>query len=621
MAGSGVLAKVAGAVGGKTVAMVAAGAVVVAGAAGAGVWWTSHGPDPVVVVQRSTSVSVPAGGEQLTVAGCLAHETALGGGYAIAGSGFATNSHFIGGAWLASAFNPGDAPSTLTSYALCVNAKPEMQGNLDFQWPAYAFLDKSNKLAGPGGIHDATTEGPFAGTPTTTLATPHCADGFTMVGAEFKADRVRPARPVAPVPLDRLTPQAAIPGPAGAGTSTAAGASDFVARLNPGTELSSRSFPLKDSTDVLRMTLLLAPQPPQANFAVGVRPVCVKLKSVSVVTSQVAVAAGGSAQATVGCPKNRLLLGGGFNFLAANEVGALEAPQRYFGDGWLFAGTDGPAVAGTPSGSRVKEWHVTGVNQQKGGGLYHDSAWIEHSDAETSTGNVYLDAQAHGGDDQQLRPSPVPDAQPMIASAVCATVDAKATSPSKGPSPTSVGRPELPSVPGAVDPSVAASASVSPSVSPSASPSVSPSVSPSQSPGRSAPPSSGTPNSPGASPGRPTNGGNPQPSTSAPQQPQPPAVAIAQPAGGGKLRRGCEEHFAGSARTRPGDRAITDPQYTAWQLKGPNGPVAVGAGPSGSFLVPLLPDGTYPLVFTATDPGSGLTASAQVSVQIVGCIR
>ncbi|MEU8435366.1 hypothetical protein AB0F18_21065 [Streptomyces sp. NPDC029216] len=607
MAGSGVLAKVVGAVGGKTAAVVAAGAVVVAGAAGAGVWWTSQGPGPVVVVQRSTSVSVPAGGERLTVAGCLPHETALGGGYAIAGSGFATNSHFIGGAWLASAFNPGDAPSTLTSSALCVNAKPEMQGGLDFQWNAYAFLDKSNKLAGPGGIHDVTTEGPFKGVTTTTVATPHCSGGFTMVGSEFKADRVLPGRPVAPVPLDRLTPQAGVPGPGGA----AGGGSDFVVRVNPGTELSSRPFPLKDSTDVLRMTQLVAPQPPQANFAVGVRPVCVRLKSVSVVTARVAVAAGGSAQATVGCPKNRLLLGGGFNFPAANETGALEAPQRYFGDGWLFAGTDGPAVAGTPSGGRVREWHVTGVNQQKAGGLYHDSAWVEHSDAETSTGNVYLDAQAHGGDDQMLRPSSVPDAQPLIASAVCATIDAKATSPSKGPAPTSVGRPDVPSVPGVTDPSVPASGS--PSASPSASPSPSPST------GHSAPPSSGSPNSP--SPGRPTNGGNPQPSTSAPGQPQPPAVAIRQPGGGGKLRRGCEESFAGSARTRPGDRAITDPQYTSWQVKGPNGPVAVGAGPSGSFVVPLLPDGTYPLVFTATDPGSGLTASAQVSVQIVGCLR
>ncbi|MEV7542339.1 hypothetical protein [Streptomyces sp. NPDC089915] len=609
MAGSGVLAKVAGAVGGKTAAVVAAGAVVVAGAAGAGVWWTSQGPGPVVVVQRGTSVSVPAGAEQLTVAGCLPHETALGGGYAIAGSGFATSSRFIGGAWLASAFNPGDAASTLTSYALCVNAKPEVEGNLDFQWSTYAFLDKSNKLAGPEGIHDATTEGPFKGVPATTQATPHCADGFTMVGAEFKADRVRPGRPVAPVPLDRLTPQAGAPGPGGA----AGGGSDFVLRLNPGTELSSRPFPLRDSTDVLRMTQLKDPPPPQANFSVGVRPVCVKLKSMSVVTAQVAVAAGGSAQATVSCPKSRLLLGGGFNFPAANETGAPEAPQRYLGDGWLFAGTNGPAVAGTPSGGRVREWHVTGVNQQKKGGLYHDSAWVEHSDAETSTGNVYLDAQAHGGDDQVLRPSSVPDAQPMIASALCATVDAKATSPSKGPEPTSVGRPDVPSVPGVTDPSVQASGS------PSASPSPSPSPSPSQSAGHGAPPSSGSPNSP--SPGRPTNGGNPQPSASAPRQPQPPAVEIRQPGSGGQLRRGCEEEFSASARTRPGDRALTDPQYTSWRLKGPNGPVAVGAGPSGGFLVPLLPDGTYPLVFTATDPDSGLTASAQVSVRIVGCIR
>lgn len=152
---------------------------------------------------------------------------------------------------------------------------------------------------------------------------------------------------------------------------------------------------------------------------------------------------------------------------------------------------------------------------------------------------------------------------------------------------------------------------------PSGAPSVSPSAPPSRSPGHNAPPSSGAPDSPGASPSsaRPTDGGNPQPSASAPQQPQPPAVVIRQPGSGGTLRRGCDEDFAGSARTRPGDRAVTGPQYTVWQLK------AVGAGPSGSFLVPLLPDGTCPLVFTAAGPGSGLTAGARVPVRIAGWVR
>ncbi|WP_327130821.1 hypothetical protein OG311_05025 [Streptomyces sp. NBC_01343] len=49
--------------------------------------------------------------------------------------------------------------------------------------------------------------------------------------------------------------------------------------------------------------------------------------------------------------------------------------------------------------------------------------------------------------------------------------------------------------------------------------------------------------------------------------------------------------------------------------------MALGAGASGRFLVPPLPDGTYKLVFTATDPAAGLTGSAEISVRIVGCIR
>ncbi len=49
--------------------------------------------------------------------------------------------------------------------------------------------------------------------------------------------------------------------------------------------------------------------------------------------------------------------------------------------------------------------------------------------------------------------------------------------------------------------------------------------------------------------------------------------------------------------------------------------MVLGAGASGRFLVPLLPDGTYPLVFTATDPASGLTGSAEIPIRITGCLR
>ncbi|MFJ7206517.1 hypothetical protein ACIQWR_23665 [Streptomyces sp. NPDC098789] len=129
--------------------------------------------------------------------------------------------------------------------------------------------------------------------------------------------------------------------------------------------------------------------------------------------------------------------------------------------------------------------------------------------------------------------------------------------------------------------------------------------------------------SPAAAPATPSRPGN-TPRTSAP--PPPPTrttVTIDAPGSGAGLRRGCQEAFAGTARAHPGEQLITDPQRTGRQIQGPNGAVALGAGASGRFTVPLLPDGTYPLVFaaTATAPASGLTGSAQVSVRIVGRIR
>ncbi|KJY26910.1 hypothetical protein VR46_39665, partial [Streptomyces sp. NRRL S-444] len=71
--GSGVFAKLGGAVTAKTAAVAAAGALVVSGAVGAGVWALGGGPQ-LAVVQRSVSVSVAAGGEQSAVAACQAHE-------------------------------------------------------------------------------------------------------------------------------------------------------------------------------------------------------------------------------------------------------------------------------------------------------------------------------------------------------------------------------------------------------------------------------------------------------------------------------------------------------------------------------------------------------------------
>ncbi|MET9962486.1 hypothetical protein ABZ128_26055 [Streptomyces sp. NPDC006326] len=608
--GSGFLATTGSAIGTKTAAAVAAGTLAVTAAAGAGMWWVSRGPE-LTVVQRSVSLSVAAGGEQVAVASCQAHETALGGGYAIAGGGFATNSLFMGrGAWMASAYNPGDKPATLTSYALCINAAPEFLTLANWPDRAHAFQDRGDKNGTDANgvlIHDLTTDGPLAGLENSSTAVPSCPGGFTEVGAEFHADRILSGRAVAPVPLDQLSPAAALPALHNSGP--------WVARLNPGTRLTSRLFPVVGE-GIGHQTRIEDPQPPQANYALALRPICVRLKNVSVATAQVAVAAGAQAHASVSCPKGKLLVGGGFAFPTANEEGNAAAPHRFFGDGWLYASSDAPA-AGEPSGRKVTAWHVTGANQQKAGTDYYNSVWIEHSDRETLTGQGYFDTHGRGPDDQELSAAAVPAEQPLIAGAVCAKIDAKATEPAKAPPPPALTHPDLPH---ALDPLPLPSGSAA--SPPATSPGASPTPSPTGSPGTSSTP--GTPNSPGrprtsatpTRPGPPSQSGSPTR-----QQPQPPAVSIQQPTGGGQLRRGCEESFAGTARTRPGDQALTDPQYTSWRINGPNGPVTLGTGASGRFVVPLLPDGTYTLVFTATDPAAGLTGSAQTSVRIVGCLR
>ncbi|MFE2147080.1 hypothetical protein ACFXA3_36040, partial [Streptomyces sp. NPDC059456] len=561
------------------------------------------------VVQRSASAPVAAHGEQAAVAPCQAHEKALGGGYAITGAGFATSSLFVGDAWLAAAYNPGDAPATLTSYALCVNAKPEFLGDTAWSQTAHAFHDRPDKLTGDvgaGPTHDLTADGPFRDAARHSSASPSCPGDFTMLGSEFRAGRTRTGRGVAPVPLDSLTTHSDIKG---------ATAGSYV-DLNPGTRLSTGVFPLRTSEYIEHHTRIEDPQPPEANFAVTVRPICVRLKDVSVARAKVAVPAGGSASAAVTCPKGKLVVGGGFQFPADNEQTSSEAPTRFFGDGWLYAPADAPA-AGEPSGHKVTAWHVTGTNQQQAGTDYQNSVWIEHGDRETLTGNGYFDTHGRGPDDQVLRALPVPDSQELVAGAVCARIDAEPTEPAKAAAPPAVIHPEPPH---ALDPLPGGTGS--PSASPPASASgAPPTTGPTASPRTT--PTPGSPNSPGTpATGGPNRPGSPSPSGSPTRQrPQAPAVGIQQPAAGGQLRRGCEESFTGTARTRPGDQPVTDPQYTTWTINGPAGPVPLGAGPSGRFLVPLLPDGTYRLVFSATDPAAGLTGTAEVSVRIVGCLR
>ncbi|MEV8094503.1 hypothetical protein [Kitasatospora sp. NPDC085879] len=594
-----------GALGGKAAVAAVTGALVVTGAVGAGVWWAAVEPQ-LQVVQRNAQVALAAGGQQTAVAACAANETALGGGYAVDGAGYATTSEFVGSsAWLAAAYNPGSAPVTLTVYALCVNAPVEFAPRGAYTRRALAFRDRVDKVTAghDGGIRDLTTDGPWAGLAATALGTDTCIPGFTMTGMEFRAGKAVAGRGAAPLPLDRLSPLD------GSGTAPFA----WAASVNPGTELATHTYPLQSSDLAERRTRIEDPQPPQANYAVDVRAICAKLKDVSVVTAQAAVAAGGAAELTVHCPKKTFAVGGGYGFTVAAANGGTR-PQPYFGDGLLYASADGPAPGG--SGHVVREWHLTGRNEQAAGTEFRNSVWIEHSSREELTGNGYFGSRARGADDQELRGATVPASQQITGSAICGTVDARPTRPGPAvPAPTPAVSPpawDLPSVPGL--PASPTAGPPSPSGSSASASAATPSA------GRSA--TGGASRTPGATP-RPGSSSvtAPAPGGSTSAQPQPPAVSITEPHQGGTLRRGCEEAFTGTARTRPGDRPITDPQHMLWQITGPNGPVTVGTGSSGRFTVPLLADGDYTLVLTATDPGSGLVGYARTAVRITGCLR
>ncbi|MFD0527359.1 hypothetical protein ACFQ1I_09055 [Kitasatospora arboriphila] len=532
------------------------------------------------------------------MAGCAANETALGGGYAVDGAGYATTSEFVGSsAWLAAAYNPGSAPVTLTVYALCVNAPVEFAPRGGYTRRALAFRDRVDKVTmrADGRIHDLTTDGPWAGLASSALGTDTCIPGFTMTGMEFRADRAVTGHGAAPLPLERLAPLD------GSGTAPFS----WVASVNPGTRLASRTYPLQSSDSAERRTRIEDPQPPQANYAVGVRAICAKLKDVSVVTAQAAVAAAARPNSPCGARRRPSRWAA---VSASPWPPRAAAPVRSRTSATACCTpprTDRrPAAPGTSSGSGTSP----DATSRPCGTQFHDSVWIEHRNREELTGNGYFDSRARGADDQELRGATVPASQQITAVAVCGTVDAPPTRP--GPTVTAAAPAvpppswDVPTVPGLPTPATAGpSGSPGPSASvgtPTAGPSV-----------------GGASRTPGATP-RPgaSTVTAPAPGGSASARPQPPVVAVTAPQPGGTLHRGCEETFTGTARTRPGDRPITDPQHTLWQITGPGGPVTLGTGGSGRFTVPLLADGDYTLDFAATDPDSGLVAHARTTVRI-----
>ncbi len=547
----------------KTVVLATAGTLVVAGAA-IGVGTYVFAPK-VTVVARSASVEVPAGGEQSAMAACLGHETAINGGFAVGGDAVPTRSMFVGtSAWLASAYNSGGTPVTLTAYAVCVNARVEVEGGLAWT-KAYAYRDRRDKVgAAPT---DLIKKAPFATLNRDGVGIAHCAG--RMIGMEFRADRAAAGRPVRPVP-----PQGAWIDPARAWV-----------RLNPGTILSHELVELTDLWN--RRTLVLeSKQQPTHNYAVSLRPVCVTLPDVSIVEVTSDVPVGSSASAAVRCPKGRHAVGGGFDFPEppGDQV-------RFYEDGFLYASTSAPSP-GDPSGKPVTGWRATGVNQERADTHYQNSVWhhLNDEDGEISTTSLgFMGDPSKAALAAPARTYPVPDHEAFKVRAACAKIDLEPTTP-VDTTPV-VARPDL--VPAIDLPSIAPPASPSASASPKPSPSGSASPKP----------------SPSLSP-------SPKPSASAAR----PSVTVTKPVNGDQLCYGPNQ-FAGTARTRPANRMITDPHYLMWEIVTPSGRFPLGNGAAGTFEISpnQVPPDNNTVVFTATDPTSGLKTSVETAVWVVGC--
>jgi hypothetical protein len=318
--------------------------------------------------------------------------------------------------------------------------------------------------------------------------------------------------------------------------------------------------------------------------------VCVTLPDVTIVTGATAVPAGSSADAVVRCPKGRHTVGGGFDFP--------EPPgdqSRFYEDGFLYASTSAPSP-GDPSGKRVSGWRTTGVNQERAGAHYQNSVWhhLEEGDeGMTMTSFGFMGdplASAHAA---PARAFSVPDHEVLETRVACAKIDLEPTEP-VDTTPV-IARPALVPV---IDIPMAAptSAPPSPSSKPSASPS--PSSKPSPSASRSPRP-------------RPT----PSPSAA------PPNVTVVAPADGDQLCYGPNQ-FAGTAVTKPGNTPITDPQLLLWEIETPGGGrFPLGSGATGTFEISpnQVPPDNSTVVFTATDPASGISASVEVEVWVVGC--
>ncbi|HEX6872830.1 MAG TPA: hypothetical protein VF163_17170, partial [Micromonosporaceae bacterium] len=482
----------------KGVVSIVAGTLVVGGAVAGGLSYVNREP-ALAVVQRSASATLAAHSDGSTTANCASHETALSGGFALTGPAFATTSMRTAPGsrdWVVAAHNPTDSAVTLTAYVVCVNAKVNVFTGSPSQIRAYSDRAADKIL---GGSNDLTTIEPMKNWYGEHV-NPRCPAGTALVGFQFRAGRTVDWLAVAPVPLTALLPESG---------------STSMVYTNSGSDLSWNSLALS-TTEVTRHTRIFNPQPPQWNYELQVFPECAQIAKITVASMEVDVAAGGSAESAVRCPTGSSPVGGGFDFRDHHSFGySATIAAEFIGDGWLFATTNAPA-RGEASGTRVKAWYVTGVNQQVAGSYWEDTAWTHRAGSVTEPEYLYLNNKAASPGDTFFRGhgSAIPAARPMTVNVVCATIDAVPTEPAKAPEPTTP-RPVLPP---AIDlaPTAVVPTTVVDGIPPTA---ITIGVPPSQPPAVTPVPTT-TP-SPSASV---------TPAPTRTTQPQPPSVTINQPA-------------------------------------------------------------------------------------------
>ncbi len=296
--------------GAKGIVITVSAVVVVVAGVGVGIWKFAF-PDPTLqVVERNVSYVFPAGaGTKTLIASCLSNETLVNGGFSLPG-GLVTLSDKspTAEAWQVDEATT-DGATTMTAYALCINAKLHTYF-VSYQPTQY----RSYKIVynpGVGGVQSPDTSETFPGCPGGDLST---GVGF------FLSSHVEGGTP--PVPFRSSFPKN--------------GANLWFWEMNPATSLS-------------------ATWPREAGTYSYIHTMCVKeLYNTVWVEKSFAAPAKTTTSFSMSCPKDKLLVGGGYLFPDSHDV------NRNNND-FSMAGSMPRTARLPPLGRRQANWRRRGM--------------------------------------------------------------------------------------------------------------------------------------------------------------------------------------------------------------------------------------------------------------------